>query len=295
MSMRSWLFVLLAVAGIACSGDAGSSCTVSDNGAGTKTISCGDGTRATVDDGAKGSPGTDGKPGPVGEPGADGEPGTNGMPGAKGAPGADAKSPETADLQARIEALEELLADVKRDGNDLSVPGYVASARERLDDVAKSVVEGIIFVNPPGLPGTTGTINGQPAHLASKLTNPDYNDGQRFLVELQNHDLTGLGTVAIEEINETGIRVFAYDSLFSSIDLALVSSNTGVELGDLIDFAKILVSHSAGADSSIRIEAVEVRHHITMEDLAALAGGIQFDYRSSGSAKYCAHKDVPLN
>jgi hypothetical protein len=66
----------------------GSSCSVADNGDGTKTISCTDGTFVTVSDGAQGMPGS---------PGANGTNGTAGTSGLPGAPGADGSSCSVAD------------------------------------------------------------------------------------------------------------------------------------------------------------------------------------------------------
>ena len=56
-------------------GAAGSSCTVMDNGNGTVTITCEDGTTATVNDGRNGTNGTNG---------TDGTNGTNGIISTKG-------------------------------------------------------------------------------------------------------------------------------------------------------------------------------------------------------------------
>lgn len=55
-------------------GEDGTSCSVADNGDGTKTISCTDGTSVLVSDGTDGSDGQQGAPGPEGPAGQDGEP-----------------------------------------------------------------------------------------------------------------------------------------------------------------------------------------------------------------------------
>lgn len=73
----------------ACPGPAGQDgkpCAVKDNGNGTTTISCPDGTTATVANGTPGTPGTNGSNGTNGTPGANG---TNGMNGANGSNGAN--------------------------------------------------------------------------------------------------------------------------------------------------------------------------------------------------------------
>ncbi|MBI2395669.1 MAG: OmcA/MtrC family decaheme c-type cytochrome [Deltaproteobacteria bacterium] len=78
---------LFALALGACSGDngepgaAGSSCTVTNNTDGTATITCADGTTATV------KPGTPGAPGDPGEAGVPGDPGEAGVPGPAGEAG----------------------------------------------------------------------------------------------------------------------------------------------------------------------------------------------------------------
>src|SRR5678816_4251828 len=58
-------------------GTDGTSCTVADNGDGTKTISCDDGTTVTVSDGSDGEDGVDGVDGTNGSDGVNGEPGGN--------------------------------------------------------------------------------------------------------------------------------------------------------------------------------------------------------------------------
>ena len=84
-------------------GTAGGSCTLADNGDGTKTLSCDDGTRLVVtsgEDGQPGAPGEDGQPGAPGEdgqPGAPGEDGQPGAPGEDGQPGAPGSSCTVAD------------------------------------------------------------------------------------------------------------------------------------------------------------------------------------------------------
>jgi len=62
-------------------GTPGTSCTVTDEGEGTRTVSCTDGTQVTINDGAQGTPGTPGTPG---KDGNDGKPGDAGAPGANG-------------------------------------------------------------------------------------------------------------------------------------------------------------------------------------------------------------------
>jgi len=164
-----------------------------------------------------------------------------------------------------------------------------------VDYAAKNLAEGCIFVNPPNLSGTCGQINGQPAHLCSHINNPGYNEGQRIVVELRNNNVTGLcHGESLEQINETGIRVWAYDTLFSSIDFSLFGTDNGVELSDMIDHARVVVSHTDGNCASISIEACEVRHRLNLTDLSVPIEDFKVDYRSSDSSKYCCHKDVSV-
>ena len=58
----------------------GSSCSLTDNEDGTYTLTCEDGTEITLQDGAAGEPGADGEPGAAGEPGADGASGVAAAP-----------------------------------------------------------------------------------------------------------------------------------------------------------------------------------------------------------------------
>lgn len=163
-----------------------------------------------------------------------------------------------------------------------------------VDYAAKNLAEGCIFINP-NLSGKTANINGQPAHLCSELTNPGYNDGQRIVVELRNNNVTGLAEgKCLEEINETGISVWCYDTLLSSIDFSLLGNNSGVELSDMIDYAKVVVSHTDGNENSISVESVEVRHRLSLTDLSVPVEDFTVDYRSNDSNKYCVHKDVSV-
>jgi len=132
MGATTWrlgLLVAMGAAALACAGDngaAGTSCTVKDNGDGTKTITCGtstvtiadgkagidgstcalkentDGSKTiacgskstTVSNGTDGAPGKDGTDGTPGTAGLDGKAGTDGK---DGAPGADGKPCTVAD------------------------------------------------------------------------------------------------------------------------------------------------------------------------------------------------------
>jgi len=159
----------------------------------------------------------------------------------------------------------------------------------------KNMAEGCIFVNPSNLTGTTGQINGQPAHLCSHLNNPGYNDGQRVVVELRNNDVTGLASgESLEQINEINIKVWCYDTLFSSVDFSLLGNNNGVELFDFVDFAKVVVSHTDGNTNSISVECVEIKQRLSLTDVSVPVEDFTVDYRSSDSAKYCVHKDVTV-
>jgi hypothetical protein len=166
----------------------------------------------------------------------------------------------------------------------------VGNALESYDDVAKSLVECTVFINPP-LTETTAFINGQPAHLASPIGNPGFNDGNRFAVELSNTDPLPPGE-SVTDWNEINIRVYAFDSPFSPRELEVLTSANGTELSDFIDSARIVVSHSSG--TGIAVEAVEVSHRITAEVLAAFARGkISIDNRAASCGQYGVHYDNP--
>jgi len=160
---------------------------------------------------------------------------------------------------------------------------------------AKNLAEGCVFINPPNLSGTTGQINGQPAHLCSHKNNCGYNEGQRIVVELKNNNVTGLANgESLVDINETGISVWCYDTLFSSIDFSLFGNNNGVELSDMIDYAAIVVSHTDGNTKSISIECEAIRQRLCLTDVSIPVEDFTFDYRSSDSSRYCCHKDVTV-
>lgn len=170
-----------------------------------------------------------------------------------------------------------------------------AWATAGVDYAAKNLAEGCIFVNPDNLTGTTGMVNSQPVHLCSVLNNPGYNDGQRVTVELRNNNVTGLSAtpaVPLDQINETGISVWCYDTHVSAIDFSLLGNNSGVELSDFLESAKVVVHHTDGALASISVEAVDVTHGLSLTDLSVPVADFAVDYRSADSRKYCVHKDV---
>jgi len=159
----------------------------------------------------------------------------------------------------------------------------------------KNLAEGCIFINPQGLTENTGSINGQDVHLCSKINNPGFNDGERVTVELRNFNVTGLANgECIDDINECNIRVYCYDTLFSSTEFSLFGNNNGVELSDFIQLAHVVVSHSDGALDTISIECVEVTHTLSLTDVSIPVEDFDVDNRSRDSARYTVHKDVSV-
>jgi hypothetical protein len=163
-----------------------------------------------------------------------------------------------------------------------------------VNDAAKNLAEGCVFVNPSGLTGKSGSINGQRVHLCSEISNRGFNDGQRIVVSLKNNNVSCLGSNSLDAINENGIRVYCYDTLFSDINFRLFGNDGGVELSDMIEYAKVVVSHSDGECSSISIEAVNVRHRLDLTDLSIPVEDFSVDCRSNDSRRYCVHKDVTV-
>lgn len=178
-----------------------------------------------------------------------------------------------------------------------------------LDYAAQNLAEGCIFVNPQGLAGNTAFINGQPAHLCSNLNNSGYNNDQRIVVELKNRNMADLTEgKSLDEVNETGIRVWCYDTpRFTSFKL--FRNKKDVELCNMIDYARVVITHTDGANSSISIEAVEVRlaytfvnipgpdevtHVFSVADISCPVYDAIVDYRSADSRCYCVHKDVSV-
>ena len=141
-----------------------------------------------------------------------------------------------------------------------------------------------------------GKINGQDVHLCSHKKNPGYNQGQRFVVELKNNNLTGhTDDEFSNDLNEVNISVYCYDTLFSSIGFYLIGNYNGIELSDMIDYAKIVVTHKDGEPGSISIECEDVKHRLDECDVSPPLGKYTYDYRSSDSSKYCTHKDIIVN
>jgi len=128
-----------------------------------------------------------------------------------------------------------------------------------------------------------------------RIDNPGYNDGQRVVVFLRNNDVTGLAQgESLEQINEVNIKVWCYDTLFSSVDFTLLGNNNGVELFDFVDFAKVIVSHTDGNLNSISIDCVEIVQRLSLTDVSVPIADFTVDYRSSDSARYCAHRDLTV-
>jgi hypothetical protein len=164
---------------------------------------------------------------------------------------------------------------------------------DALDYAAKNLVESTVFVNP-GTCEPRVSINGQCAHLVSNLNNPGYNVGQRVTVELcnTNNECLSEDGSNVDEVNEENIVVYAYDTYKSGNDFFLFGNNNGVELSHFIDSAHVIVSHSSGAPDSIQIEAVEVRHALSLTDVSIPIEDFTTDNRAADSAQYKVHQDV---
>lgn len=149
----------------------------------------------------------------------------------------------------------------------------------KITESAMNLVEGCVFINQ--IISSDQCINGQKVHLCSNTKNPGYNQGHRFTVELKNSDSN--------RPDDDNINVWIYDTLFSSIDFSLYGTNTGIELSDWIDSAKIIVSHTNGLN--ILIECIEIKHRLSEHDLRDFSHLNPFDLRSIESRKYCIHND----
>ena len=76
------------------------------------------------------------------------------------------------ELALRLSALDNLFEVVTPTENGLVVDGLVVTDQDLLDYVAKSVVEGTVFISPAGLTETEARLNGNNAHLCSAVNNP---------------------------------------------------------------------------------------------------------------------------
>ena len=135
--MKRSLFTLFVLSALACAGPAGdpgangedgSSCSVSANTDGTRTITCEDGTTATVSDGA---------PGEVGETGATGETGAVGETGETGAAGTSCSVVDNGDGSKTI-TCEDGTSVIVEDGADVD-PATVEDLQAQLDALAADV------------------------------------------------------------------------------------------------------------------------------------------------------------
>ena len=180
-----------------------------------------------------------------------------------------------------------------------------------VDNLAKSLVEGCIFINPSDrcihvLSPGSGIINDQSVHLCSNMINPGYNDGQRIAVKLIiDPEIERADTKNIQDeprdINiESNINVYCYDTRFSSIDFSLVGNSNGLELSDMIDHAEVTVRYNGNdSESKLIIECTDIKHRLCPRDLLVMCKNDymykSYDYRSTCSNKYCVHKDNPID
>lgn len=160
-----------------------------------------------------------------------------------------------------------------------------------LDDAAKNLVEGCVFVLDSASGGNSVQINGQSAHRCAPDTNPTYNNGQRVVVELVNTDVSTLTPTNLAEVNELGTSVYVYDTTYGELNFALLSKNNA-ELFDFIDSARVVVTHENGVVSSI--ECVEVRHRLNLTDVSIPVEDFTADWRSATSRPLCVHTDVTV-
>jgi len=162
---------------------------------------------------------------------------------------------------------------------------------DALDYAAKNLVEGCVFVN---LKKTDNSIkiNGQDAHYCNSQANPGFNDGQRVVVELLNTDVSGLSSHTLAEVNEADVVVYAYDTTIGELNFALLGTNSGVELFDYIDSARVVVRHLNGVVESV--ECVEVKHSLSLTDVSVPVEDFSFDWRSEASRGVCVHQDVTV-
>jgi hypothetical protein len=140
-------------------GQDGTSCNVLDNGNGSKTIVCEDGSTATVSDGVPGAPGT---PGPAGPPGAPGATGATGATGAAGHNSLVSLTPEPPGVHCASGGVR---IETGLDGNDNGVldPGEVDAAQTQY------VCNG--SVPDPGCPSGETRCNGACVNLLSDYAN----------------------------------------------------------------------------------------------------------------------------
>lgn len=181
-----------------------------------------------------------------------------------------------------------------------------------LDCAVKNLVEGCVFVNPQFKHTNAeelnwnkkGIINKFGAHLCSHKLNKGYNDGHRIVVELKNNSTVLDSNIDIDVETNENINVWCYDTLFECLDFMLMGTNGEFcsgkpilfdELSDYIDYAKVIVTHTDGDPNTINVEAIEVKHRLSLKQVLVSIENYSWDNRSFESKKYYTHKDFIID
>lgn len=174
---------------------------------------------------------------------------------------------------------EDFLNNVYENGSKgYTFPDFPCSCYKQLilDNAAKNLVEGCIFID---FPDDTSTVNWQSVYQV--LPGYIHSNGNKITVELKNRDST----------NQIGLNVHVYDTKIK--DLELLGTNKGIkyDLYDFINSAHVVVSHTNGKD--VKIECTEIDHTLSLYEVVIPTEYWDIDNRSPWR-NLCVHKDVSL-
>ena len=131
-------------------------------------------------------------------------------------------------------------------------------AEKNITDLAtKCIIEGCIFINPRGLQGNSGLINGIPARNCSKQQS---SENQKIKVYIKNNDTTNS--------NSKDVDVWTYDiNVNEPLCKWDIFASKEKDLFDKIDNAVVYVTHNNWEEDSIVVECISVVHRLNIEDL----------------------------
>jgi hypothetical protein len=159
-----------------------------------------------------------------------------------------------------------------------------------LDCVAKSIVEGCIFIYRDSTNLNLNRINGNNVHLCSHVRNQNFNANCKIHVELIFEDdndeesYDGHYKISMDEL----LHIYCFDDKDC---LVLGGYNYGdIDLYNKITKAYVIVS--CYRNNEFNIECTHVEHNLEHKDIKSIHE-YGYDNRSVDSKKYCQHKNFP--
>lgn len=159
--------------------------------------------------------------------------------------------------------------------------------KDKIDHYAKNIVEGCIFILPSIEKRKNIIINNVSGHLCENDPDENFNNDQKFVVEVINNKIDNCG-------EQKDISIYTYDTHLTNVNFSLIGytneNDHNIDLYDYIYYAKIRVSCINGDISTLSINCIEIDHKLTT-NLIKPYEQYAYDLRSENNAKYCFHKD----